>query len=124
MNPQEMLEQLTELQAQIDLIRISEREALEKVIPPDVRQAMEDVETEFGDILERVSMKYSELETAIKQAVLETGETVKGGAFQAVCNKGRVSWDSKKLEGLMMIVPQLEGARKQGEPYVTLRKVG
>ena len=30
----------------------------------------------------------------------------------------------KLLEGLMMIVPQLEGARSVGQPSVSIRKIG
>ena len=66
----------------------------------------------------------AELESQVKTAVIEGGATAKGGALQAVFNKGRVSWDSRKLEGLMIAFPKLEEARKQGDPYVAIKKVG
>ncbi|CAK0771531.1 hypothetical protein CCP3SC15_4350001 [Gammaproteobacteria bacterium] len=40
----------------------------------------------------------------------------------AVYTKGRVSWDSKKLDGMMILVPELASARKEGEPSVSIRK--
>jgi hypothetical protein len=42
----------------------------------------------------------------------------------AVWNKGRESWDGKKLSGMMALIPQLEQARKIGEPTVSIRKIG
>ncbi len=56
----------------------------------------------------------------VKAAFIENGESVKGASLHAVYSKGRVSWE---LEGLMMIIPQLKDARKEGDPSVTIRRI-
>ena len=61
-------------------------------------------------------------EANAKAAVLSVGETTPGGGYLAVFNSGRTSWDTKKLEGLAILVPQILQAQKMGEPYITLRK--
>jgi len=123
-NAKDILEKLTELYAQRDLLHIAHDEARDAVIPEEVEAALADVDAEFTPKLDAIDQKIASLEEDAKAAVLSEGATVKGNVLQAVYTKGRVSWDNKKLEGLMMIVPQLEGARSVGQPTVSIRKIG
>lgn len=124
MKAQEILEQLTELYAQRDLLHIDNASARDSAIPADVAKALADIDAEFMPKHQAIAEKIEELETQVKTAVLTEGVTVKGGALQAVFSKGRVTWDGKKLDGMMSLIPQLEDARKVGEPSVTIRKTG
>jgi len=124
MTAKEILEQLTELYAQKDLLNIAKDEARDDAIPEEVEAALADIDAEFAPKLEAVAEKIAALEAEAKAAVLAEGETVKGGALQAVYTKGRVTWDGKKLEGMASLLPQLKDARKEGEPSVSIRKVG
>jgi len=124
MNTTEMLEKLSEYYAQLDVLRFQKDELLETVMPPEIKQAVEDVNAEFADKETAVRENMANLEEQVKQAVIDGGETVKGGVLQAVYNKGRVSWDSRKLEGLMIAFPKLAEAKKQGNPYTSIKKVG
>ncbi len=123
-NAKEILEQLTELYAQRDLLHLDQTKARDNAIPAEVAQALADVDAEFMPKHQAVAEKIEALEAQIKTAVLAEGESVKGGALQAVYAKGRVTWDGKKLDGMMSLIPQLEDARKVGEPSVSIRKVG
>jgi len=124
MNVVEMLEQLSEFYAQLDMLQFQKADLLDTVMPPEIKQAVEDVNAEFADKENTVRENMADLEDAVKQAVIEEGETSKGGVLQAVYNKGRVSWDTRKLEGLMIAFPKLEEARRHGDPYVAIKKVG
>jgi len=124
MTAKEILEQLTELYAQKDLLNIAKDEARDAAIPEEVEAALADIDAEFAPKQEAVAEKIEALEAEAKAAVLAEGETVKGGALQAVYTKGRVTWDGKKLEGMASLLPQLKDARKEGEPSVSIRKVG
>jgi len=124
MKAQEILEQLTELYAQQDLLKIAKEDARDAAIPEEVEAALADIDAEFSPKLDAIAQKISTLEADAKTAVLAEGATVKGGALQAVYTKGRVTWDSKKLEGMASLIPQLADARKEGEPSVSIRKVG
>ena len=123
MNAQEMLEKLTEFYAQRDLLMIDKKRTLEDAMPAEVKQRMEEIDAEFGDKEAAVANNIAALETEIRSTVLEQGETVKGGALQAVYVKGRVTWDTKSLDGYCKAHPELEEYRKQGNPSVSLRKV-
>ena len=124
MNTTEMLEKLSEFYSQLDVLRLQKEELIDTVMPPEVKQAVDDVNVEFSDKEKAVRENMAALEEQVKQAVIEGGETCKGGALQAVFNKGRVSWDSRKLEGLMIAFPKVVEARRQGDPYVAIKKVG
>ena len=124
MNIPKMLEQLSEYYAQLDSLALQKADLLDTVMPPEIKQAIEDVNAEFAGKEQAVRDNMAELEAQVKQAVIEMQTSVKGGALQAVFNKGRVSWDSRKLEGLMIAFPKLAEARKQGDPYVAIKKVG
>lgn len=121
---EQMLEQLSEFYSQLDALALQKAELLDMIFPPEIKKAIEDVETEFSYKEQAVRDNMVALEESVKQAVIDGGETVKGGGLQAVYNKGRVSWDSKKLEGLMIAFPKIVEARKQGNPYVAIKKVG
>ena len=124
MDAVQMLEQLTEFYAQRDLLMIDKKRALNDAMPYDVRERLSELEAEFGDEEEAVKDNIAALEAEVKQAVLDEGATVKGGSLQAVYVKGRVSWDSKALDGYCKAHPELEEYRKQGNPSVSLRKTG
>ena len=123
MQPIEMLEALTQLYAQRDLLSIDKKYAKQLAMPPEVAKALDDIETEYAPKEIAITEKIMDLEEQVKAAVAETGATTKGGSLQAVFAKGRVTWDSKGLEGLMVAVPQLGQFRKVGNPSVSIRKV-
>jgi len=124
MTATKLLEQLTDLYAQRDLLNIDRDQARDDAIPEEVKAALADIDAEFAPKQEAVAEKIAALEEQAKVAVLAEGATVKGGALQAVYTKGRVTWDSKKLEGMASLIPELKDARKEGEPSVSIRKVG
>lgn len=123
MNIEQKLDTLAEFQAQADYLALTKQAEIDKVMTPTIRQAIDDIEAEFASRAEAVQANIAALTEEIKQDVLAGGATVKGAHFMAVWNKGRVSWDSKLLEGLMIAVPELAKARKEGEPSVSIRKV-
>jgi hypothetical protein len=55
--------------------------------------------------------------------VIAHGASVKAKFLHAVFTKGRVSWDTKMLDGLALAFPRLNEARKEGDPSVSLRKI-
>jgi hypothetical protein len=71
--------------------------------------------------IDELEESIASMKKTIGAKVLEHGAPVKGSVLQAIINKGRVSWDGKKLEGMMALIPGLEAARKEGEPTVTIR---
>lgn len=119
----EKLDQLSEFQVQRDLLQADMQKLLDEAIPPEVKARLAEINAEFSGKSEAVTAKIGALEAEIRAEVKAGGVSVKGANLQAVYNKGRVSWDSKNLDGFAVTHPEILFARTEGEPSVTLRAV-
>jgi len=123
MNVIEMLDELAELRSKQDKLTLDKAALIDSVITPEIKARLAEINVEFAPMIESAQLLCDELEAQIKAAVIENGASVKGAHLQAVYTKGRVSWDSKRLEGLIIVLPQLADCRTIGAPSVSLRKV-
>ncbi len=124
MTIEEMLDQLAEFKNQRALIDIQKKELIDKVLTPEIQKAVNDIEAEFAMKSVTADENINVLEGQIKAIVIQGGQSVKGSYLQAVYNRGRVSWDGRMLDGMIALVPQLEKARKVGDPSITIRAIG
>ena len=120
---EEMIAQYENFQAQKDLIALDKQALIDSVLTPEIKAKLLEIDTEFHDKEQAVIVNAERAEDELRAAVLAGGVTVKSGHTMAVWVKGRVSWDSKALDGMMILLPELAKARKEGAPSVTLRKV-
>ena len=74
-------------------------------------------ETENAEAMREIAL----LEAEIKQEVLTRGVTVKSKHMIAMWNKGRISWNSRLLEGYAIAHPDILKMRKEGAPSVSFR---
>src|SRR5689334_11679557 len=95
------LNELSELQSQRDILMLEKRRLLDEAVPAEVTARLAEIEAEFAGKEQTVSENIALIETAIREEVLRGGETVKGTQIMAVYVKGRVTWDGKKLDGMM-----------------------
>lgn len=123
MNTIEKLNELAELYAQRDISTMEKQRLIDAIMTDEIKAKIAEVEAEYSGKSEAVTEKIAALESEVKELVKENGASVKGQFIHAVFTKGRVTWDSKQLDGLMIAVPQLAQARKEGEPSVSLRKI-
>ncbi len=123
MDTKEKLNLLAEYMAQKDVLNLQKQELIDQVYTPEIRAMVADIEAEFAGKAQIVDDKISDMTDGIKIDVLNAGASVKGDVLHAVWTKGRVSWDSKKLEGLAIAIPAVLEARKEGEPSVSIRKI-
>ena len=120
---EQILEQLAEIRAQIDLLNVDKKTAIDSIITDEQRAAIRDIEFEFGEKLESAQVNASELESKVKALVVEHGKSVKSSRLQAVYMAGRVAWDTKAIDGYAINHPALFAFRKEGEPSVSIRAV-
>jgi len=106
------------------------RAAIMATIQPELDELMASVKVEIDAMESHYNSQVAEwlemaekLEVEIKADVVANGASVKASHLHAVYSKGRVTWDGKKLDGMMSLIPQLMDARKEGDPSVTIRKV-
>lgn len=123
MNTIEKLNELAELYAQRDISTMEKQRLIDAIMTDEIKAKIAEVEAEYSGKSEAVTEKIAALESEVKELVKENGASVKGQFIHAVFTKGRVTWDSKQLDGLMIAIPQLAQARKEGEPSVSLRKI-
>lgn len=119
----EKLNQLAEYQAQRDLATLDKQALIDSVLTPEIKARIADIEAEFTDKTATVSENIAALESEIKQLVVANGSSVKADFLHAVFAKGRVSWDTKSLDGYAAAHPELLTFRKEGDPSVSIRKV-
>lgn len=123
---EKLLNELAEYYAQVDALQLKKQTIIDGIYTPEIHNRIEAVEIEFGEKQKAAKENIEDLERRIKLETLSqpVHKTVKGAHLMAVYVKGRVTWESDKLEGLMLAFPALAGARKEGAPSVTIRRLG
>jgi hypothetical protein len=115
------LDQLAEFQAERDIAMIDKQRLIDEVYSAEIKKRVNEIEAEFEDKTESVVNNIAALEAEIKQAVKEHGASIKGTIYHAIFVKGRVSWDTKSLDGYSTAHPELLTFRKEGDPSVSIR---
>lgn len=118
------LNKLSELRDSKIAILAKKQELSDSVLTEEVKNQLADIEAEFMTPISLADEEIAALEAEIKKDVIAHGQTVKGENLQAIYVKGRVSWDTDKLDGMIALIPALGTARSTGEPTVTYRKIG
>ena len=119
---QDLIKQYTELRTAYDLEN-AEYERARAEIMAKVQDELDAISAEFTPRLTAVSNKFTALETEIKAAVKAQCKTEKGERWQFVFSKGRVSWDTKALDGYSAAHPEILQFKAEGEPSVSIRAV-
>ena len=97
------------------------RAKLLEVVPEGLRTAVDALFDNHEDTVEDLEDAVAAAETVAKEEVMAYGDTVDIPQVKALVNKGRVTWDSKRLEGYAVANPAILEFRKTGNPFVTLR---
>lgn len=121
MSVQELLNEYSNNLAGIDLLNGNKQELIDKVIPPEIKARLDEIEAEFTPIFANINTRNQELIDMIKAEVVAAGETVSGEFHQAVYMKGRTSWDSKSLEGYAAAHPEILQFKTIGSPSVSIK---
>ena len=124
MSAKELLNEYTNNLAEIDLLNGNKQELIDKVITPEIKAQLENIDREIDPIIEKFNARVAELADLIKAEVIAAGQTISGEHHQAVYSKPRVSWDSKGLEGYAVAHPEILVFRTEGNPSVSLRVRG
>lgn len=116
------LDQLADFQAQKDYLSLQKKELIDQAIPPEIRQRLEEIEDEFAGRLEAVDANIERLEAEVRADVLNIQASQSGSFLQAIWNRGRVQWDTRGLEGYAREHPEILSYRKEGDPFISIRK--
>ncbi len=86
-----------------------------------VQAQLEALDGEFAERLRAANEEVGRLESEVKEAVLEVGESVKHEGIHAVYLRARVSWDGRGLSRYAETHPELHEFRRVGTPSVSIR---
>ena len=119
--PDELLAIYTDIALQIDQVKANKQDVIDQILPKSVRDQLDDVEAEFEADLANLSAKQKMVEDQLRYSVINAGvKKVEGAIYSATLVKGRTTWDTKTLEGMIALVPQIQVARKTGDPSVRI----
>lgn len=123
MSTQEKLNQLHELRSEYAESMNKRIAEIDTILTPEIKELVDGINLKWEEATQNLTIEIAELEDEIKKDVLTAGKTIKSDHLMAVWNKGRVTWDGKLLDGMAKLIPQIEKARKVGEPTVSIREV-
>jgi len=123
MDIQAKLDHLYELKSAMTVIDLDKQAVINTVITPEIREKLQEIETEFAFQKQAVQTQIDQIEADIKDDVKTAGTTIKGNFLMAVYNKGRVSWDTKSLDGYCVAHPEIAEFRKTGDPSISIRSI-
>jgi phage host-nuclease inhibitor protein Gam len=118
-----LLDALAALHEQRQMLQDAQRSLTETAMPAEVKQRLEDIAMEFKPKTDLIDAEEAGLEFTIKQNVAEEQQTAKGKTLMAVFTLGRITWDTKALEGYAAAHPELKNFRKVGKPSVSIRPI-
>lgn len=81
-----------------------------------VQEQLDELTAEYAPMLESAKSLLADLEKQAKELVVANGESAKVDGLSVSYVKGRVSWDTKALDGYAAAHPEIEQFRKEGEP--------
>ena len=89
MTSEELMREYEELRALMDLLELGQTEAIESVIPDEVRQEVKAIQSEFEPKFEEALIRLGEIVEKLKVSVVSEKQTCKGERFVAVFNACR-----------------------------------
>ena len=119
----QLLNQISDIEAQLYLLQIQKQDEIDKIITPEIKADLDALDAEFSQKEEAAQENINILKNRAKELVLAHGKTVKGDFLQAVWSKGRTSWDKDLLNALARKNPMIKDAKKVGKPSVSFRRV-
>ena len=117
------LDRLAEKRSEADALAGARDHARERSIPAEVLQAIVVIDAQFDPMIADIQTSISALEQQIRDHVLKLEKSVKGTSLQAVLTPGRVTWDTRALDGVAATIPEIARFRRVGQPSVTIRPV-
>jgi hypothetical protein len=107
----------------LELDRLQLIHDLTPKIPDDVQKQIDDVNSEFSGKESVADSNINRLEEEIKLLIVDYGQTVKANGLMGIFNKGRIKWNTDRLNAYAKKHKEVLDMQEQGEPYVSFRKV-
>jgi hypothetical protein len=117
------LDMMANLQLGLEALRMRKQEEVNQVLTPEINARLAAVDAKYLGEMGDLQDKIAKINEEVRAEVLAIGASVKGTTLHAVWVKGRVSWDTKALDGYAAGHPEISQFRKEGQPSVSIRPV-
>lgn len=87
MDDKTTIEQYEDLTAYLDVLRMSKADMEADVIPPEVRDALDDIEAEMGPKIAEAEARLAELKALLESEARFIGDKIEGRNFHAIYYK-------------------------------------
>jgi len=124
MDAKDLLNEYSDNLVGIELLNAEKQALIDTVLTPEIKEKLAEIDAEFTPKVDALNSRNTTLIDTVKGEVLATGQTLNGSYHQAVFTKGRVSWDTKALDGYAAAHPEVATFRKEGQPSVSIRLRG
>jgi uncharacterized protein YifE (UPF0438 family) len=98
-----------------------EYRAARDVVMARIKDQLQQIDDDFVERLREASETVAAAEAALRALMLKLRHSVKLSGIVATYSRGRITWDSKKLDEYAAIHPEVLEFRKVGKPVVALR---
>tara|TARA_R110000824_G_scaffold63494_1_gene166862 strand:- start:1667 stop:2053 length:387 start_codon:yes stop_codon:yes gene_type:complete len=118
----ESLQAINDLRGTLEAYESENRRVVDLITPQEVTERLEHQATRHEQKTASAREALANLEAHVKAGVLTLGSSIRHDDLQAVYSRGRVKWDTAKLDGLMLAIPNIRECRNVGRPYVSIRE--
>lgn len=117
---EQLLDQLAEIYHKLDLLNLDYTTRRQEILSPEIRSALSELDAEFLQTKDGAEVNIADLKSKIEVLAKEHGASVAGQYMRATFIKGKVTWDTKALDGYMIAEPALAAFRKEGDPFIRI----
>jgi len=117
----EELERYTSAVMKLTDLELEKEKLKQSLIPEEIREKLSEVDEEFEPMIAQAQQEKEIAQSEVIKVVLERGTTIRGSTHMAVFRKPSVTWDTELLEKLSQKYPEIDLARKVGNPSVAIR---
>ena len=121
MNIPDKLDRLADMQAQGDVMSTHFDNLRDAILTTEIKAQLDEIEAERKTAMDALNGGIAGLTQEIKAEIIQHGSSIHGKFLAAIWSKGRVSWDTKALDGYAAAHPEIAPFRKEGEPSVSIR---
>jgi len=122
MDAQDLLNEHSENLSIIERLGIEKQTVIEDILGPEILQKITLVEETFDQKIQQISERNTAIYDTVKGETLSMGKTISGNNHMMCFVPGKISWDTKRLEGYSAAHPEILSFRIEGAPYVQMRK--
>ena len=116
------LDQLAVSRQKLEDLQAKKSQKINEVMR-EIQPKIKEIDEDFADTENSLRSDVETLEKEIREATISSAVSVKGKFLHSVYNKGRITWDTKGLEGFAKAYPEVKDFKKEGAPFITIRPI-